>query len=230
MNIKNIKRLLLVSICLFILTGCNIRSINNDDIESNLDLILNSNMKYSNKDAIGYQYYLPSYMSVINVNDFNQELYYSNKKFYLYADIVSYYHKVDKEYTIDNNAYISKKLNYNGKKGYLEVNEVNNKYYIEMMFNYAKVEAYVEKYDLVDSISSISYVLSSIKYNNNVIETLLGENKYDLSGNETYNIFETKKNSDGNFLDWVNEYDNYNGQEDVQSLIEKNEISTSEED
>lgn len=230
MNIKNLTRILLTLLCLFILTGCNIVYINDDDIEYNVDLILKNEIKVSNKDAIGYKYYLPTYMTVIDVNDFNQELYYNNKKFYLYTDIVSYYHKINKKYTINKNAYISKKLQYNNKNGYLEINKVDNKYYIEMMFNYAKVEAYVEKYDLVDSVTSISYVLSSIQYNDNVIESLLGKNKYDLGGNETYNIFETKKNTDGNFLDWVNEYDNYNGQNSAQSLIEKDEISTSKED
>ena len=99
-----------------------------------------------------------------------------------------------------------------------------------MMFNYAKVEAYVSKYDLIDSISNISYVLSSIKYNKNTIETMLGSGKYDLGENETYNIFETKKTTDGNFLDWVNEYDTYNGDNSsLESLIEQDEITSTNE-
>ena len=125
---------------------------------------------------------------------------------------------------------MSKKLENKDKFGYLEINKVNDKYYIEMMYNYAKVEAYVPKYELVDSVSTISYILSSIKYNDNVIESMLGESKYDLGDNETYNIFKTKKNTDGNFLDYINEYDNYNGQEEAESLIEKEEIDTKEED
>ena len=61
----------------------------------------------------------------------------------------------------------------------IKVNEVKGKYYIEMMFNYAKVEAYVSKYDLVDSISSMAYVLSSIKYNKNTIEAELASTEDD---------------------------------------------------
>ena len=99
-----------------------------------------------------------------------------------------------------------------------------------MMFNYAKVEAYVSKYDLIDSISNISYVLSSIKYNDNIVETILGDSKYDLGENETYNIFKTKKKTDGNFLDWVNEYDTYSGNNSsLEGLIEKDEITSDEE-
>lgn len=226
----NIKKILVILICLFVFTGCKAENISNDNIMTNVNLILNKNIKYSNKDAIGYQYYLPTYVSIKNVNEFNQELYYEGKIFYLYADIVSYYHKVEKNYKIDDKAYISKKLENKDKFGYLEINKVKDKYYIEMMYNYAKVEAYVSKYELVDSVSTISYILSSIKYNDNVIESMLGESKYDLGDNETYNIFETKKKTDGNFLDYVNEYDNYNGNEEAESLIEKEEIDAKEED
>lgn len=228
----DIKKILLVIICLFVFTGCKVENISNSDIESNVETIVNKKIKYLNTNAIGYQYYLPEYMSVKNVNDFNQELYYNGNTFYLYADVVSYYHKIENEYKIDDNAYISMQLENKNKKGYLEVNEEKGKYYIEMMYNYAKVEAYVSKVDLIDSISSISYILSSIKYNNNVVESILGNNKYDLSGNETYNIFKTKKKTEGNFLDDVNKYDVYTGDDSsAESLIEKEEInSTKEED
>lgn len=226
----NIKKILIVLICIFAFTGCKIENISSNDIEKNVDIILSKKISNSNKDAIGYQYYLPSNMSVKSVKDFNQELYTEGNTFYLYVDIVSYYHKIKNNYKIDKNAYISKKLDYNSKTGYLEVNEVKGKYYIEMMFNYAKVEAYVSKYDLVDSISSMAYVLSSIKYNKNTIETMLGSGKYDLGENETYNIFETKKTTDGNFLDWVNEYDTYNGDNSsLESLIEQDEITSTNE-
>ncbi len=96
-----------------------------------------------------------------------------------------------------------------------------------MMYNYAKIEGFSSKNDLVDSVSSIAYILNSIKYNDNVIETLIGSKKYELSDNETYNIFETKKKTDGNFLDYANEYDTYKG-EDINNLIEKEEINSDE--
>ena len=224
------KKLLLIIICLFIFSGCKIESISNDNIIDNVDLIFSKNIKDINSNSIGYQYYLPSYMSIKNVNEFNQELYYNGNTFYLYADVVSYYHKVDSEYIIDKNAYLSKKLDYDNKKGYLEINKKDNKYYVEMMFNYAKIEGYVNKDNLVDFVSSISYILKSVKYNDNVIETLLGDKRYDLSDNETYNIFKTKKANEGNFLDYVNEYDNYNGNEDLNSLIDKDEIKSEEKE
>lgn len=223
----NIKRILIVVISLLIFTGCTIESISDDDIMKNVDIILSKKIKFSNKNAIGYQYYLPSHMNVKNVNDFNEEIISNGISYYLYSDVVSYYYKVDVNYKVNKNAYISKKLNYNDRQGYLEVNKNGNNYYVEMMFNYAKIEASVSKYDLVDSISNMSYILSSVKYNNNIIETLIGNKKYDLSDNETYNIFKSKKKNDGNFLDYVNEYDTYEG--DIESLIEKDEIKSDEE-
>ncbi len=42
-------------------------------------------------------------------------------------------------------AFYSSALSYNDKTGYLEINEINDKYFIEMMFHYAKVETYIEK-------------------------------------------------------------------------------------
>ena len=225
-----IKKILLIIICLFVFSGCKIESISNDNIEDNVDLIFSKKIENVNTNAIGYQYYLPSYIAVKNVNDFNQELYYSGKTFYLYADVVSYYHKVETEYKVDDNAYLSKKLDYDKKNGYLEINENDDKYYVEMMYNYAKIEGYVNKSDLVDFVSSISYILRSVKYNDNVIETLIGDKRYDLSDNETYNIFKTKKSNEGDFLDYVNEYDNYNGSEDLNSLMDKDEIKTEEKE
>ena len=225
----NIKKILIIFICLFILSGCKVENISDNNIEKNINIILNRKTKYLNKDAIGYQYYLPRYMSVKNTNEFNQELYFNGNTLYLYADVVSYYHKIKKEYKINNNAYISKKINNNNKTGYIEIKDLDDRYYIEMMYNYAKIEGYCYKYDLIDTVNSISYILSSIKYNNNVIETVLGDKRYDLSNNETYNIFKTKKNS-SNFLDYVNEYDNYKGTEELNNLIEKEEIQSENEE
>ena len=223
----SIRRILIVCISILLFSGCTVKNISNDDIMKNVDIILNNKIKYSNKDAIGYQFYLPSHMNVTKVNDFNEEITSNGISYYLYADIVSYYYKVESNYKVDKKAYISKELNYKGKKGYIEVNEDGNGYFVEMMYNYAKMEAFVPKYDLVDSISNMSYILSSVKYNKNIIETLVGNKKYDLSENENYNIFESKKKNDGNFLDYINEYDNYEG--DAESLIEKDEIEKDEE-
>ncbi len=220
--INSAKKVLIVLFVLLLFTGCNVTDISSNDVMKNIDIILSNKIKYSNTNAVGYQYYLPNNINIKRVNDFNQELYSNGVTYYLYSDVVSYYYNVDNEYKIDKKSYISKKLSYNGKNGYIEVNKVKNNYFVEIMFNYAKVEALVPKYELNNSISNMCLILSSIKYNKEVIKTLVGNKKYDLSDNETYNIFKSKKTTDGNFIDYVNEFDNYEG--DIESLIEKDEI------
>lgn len=220
-----LRKILFTIVIIFLAAGCSVKNISNENINKNLDIILKNKIKYANHDAIGYQYYLPSGVSVKEVNDFNQVLYSHGNTYYLYADVVSYYHKVTKKYKKDSSAFISKKLKYKNKVGYLEVNEDEGKYFIEMMFNYAKVEACVSKADLNDTLVNMSYILSSVKYNKNIIETLLGNQKYDLSENEEYNIFNSKKtSSESKFLDYVNEYDNYNSE--VENLMEHEDIET----
>ena len=220
---KSIKKILVSLVVLLLFTGCSIENISNEDISKNIDIILSKNIKYSNTNAIGYQYYLPTEINVRRTNDFNQELYSNGITYYLYADAVSYYYKVNKDYEITDKAYISKPLSYNGKSGYIEVNKHDNGYFVEIMFNYAKIEALVTESELNETISNMSYILSSVKYNDKIIETLIGDKKYDLSDNETYNIFKSKKKTDGNFLKYENEYGDYKG--NIESLIEKDEIN-----
>ncbi len=218
----SIKKICTVFFTLLLFTGCSIQSISDKDIIKNMDVILDKEVKYCNKDAIGYKYYLPNGVSVKNVNDFNQELYSNGSTYYLYADIVSYYYKAKNSYKVDKDAYLSKKITYNKKNGYIEINKSNEGYYVEIMLNYAKMEALVNSDNLVDAVSNMCYILSSIKYNDKIIKTILENEKYDLSENETYNIFKSKKKSTGNFLDYINEYDSYDG--DIESLIEKEEV------
>ena len=220
-----VHKILLLFMLLLIVTGCKLENLSNDSIDKNIDIILNKKIKYANKNAVGYQYYLPSGVSVNEVNDFNQILFSNGNHYYLYADVVSYYHKVKKNYKVNKKAFYSKELKYGKNYGYIEINEDSGKYYIEMMYNYAKIESYVKKEDINDTVINMSYILSSVKYNDDIIEILLGESKYDLSNDETYNIFDTKKEDfTNNFLDYVNEYDNYDGE--IKNLIEQEEIET----
>lgn len=219
-----LRKVLLLIFTAFALTGCTISNINTNDYMKNINTVLSRKSKYTNKNAIGYQYYLPSGVIVTEVNDFNQTLMSKGDLYYLYADVVSYYHNIYNSYKVDKKAYISKKISTNDKDGYVEVNENGKYYYVEMMFNYAKIESNVKKEHLNEALSNMAYILSSIKYNDDIIESLLGEEKYNLSDNESYNIFKAKKTTNDNFLKYADEYDNYEG-DDAADLIEKKEIN-----
>ena len=102
-------------------------------------------------------------------------------------------------------------INYNNKSGYVEVNVKNDKYLIEIMYNYAKIEVIVNSNDIASAITNSLIILTSVNYNDDIIDNLLEEDVLNYS-EETFNIFETNSN-DSNFLKVVEEYDNYNEDE-----------------
>ena len=127
--------------------------------------------------------------------------------YYLYVDTVAYYHHTEEEYQERDDRYYSRSLDYNGNKGYLEINVVNDKYFIEMMYHYAKIEAYVTKEDLTVALTNICTILSSIRYNDSVLATLVGDNVLNYK-EESFDIFKPKR-EEGNFLDYVEQFGTY---------------------
>ena len=186
----------LIIICLLFITGCtDIRKLTYDDIVNSIS----TRKANDNTFRTGYSYYLPRGMQVSDSTLYNQTLSDSKYKYYLYVDIVSYYKKVTKEYDINNNAFLSKKLDYDGKFGYAEVNLLkNNKYIVEIMYNYAKIEVIVDKINLNEAMLSIINILKSVEYNDSIIANLKGENILNFS-EEEFNIFNTK-GSESNYL------------------------------
>jgi flagellar biosynthesis/type III secretory pathway protein FliH len=59
-----------------------------------------------------------------------------------------------------DDSYYSEKLEYNKKDGYIQIDEdKNNKYFVQFVYNYSKMEAYVSKEDLVDTVQNEPYEL-----------------------------------------------------------------------
>ena len=191
------KKIILI-LAVIILTGCtSIDNVSNDEIISE---IVSSKYEIYNENRSGYKYYTPSNISSNDTIDYNEILEDDSYRYYFYVDVVSYYNRVIESYEVDNNAFYSKAINYQDKFGYIEINEVsNNKYLLEIMYNYAKIEVIVDKYDLPKVISNSLIILSSVKYNSEILETIVGENI--LTSKEIeFNIFETKK-TESNFLE-----------------------------
>lgn len=225
---KLIKKILLV-LCICLVSGCSIIRINTPSYETNIYNVLKRKNHDVNTNSVGYQYYLLNGVTKKEGNDYNQILKSSNGTYYMYVDLVSYYHKVSKDYTEKDNVYISKKINYEDNSGYLEVIDRKDYYYIKAMYNYSKIEAHVSKKKLNDALVEIFYTLSSIKYNDTIIEDILGSDKYDLSENKEYKMFDIDT-SNSNYLEEVKKYDVYDAEEDAHSLIEHEEVNTSKED
>ncbi len=198
------KLIVLLSILTLSLTGC--ASLNTNSIDKVIETVMKKNSKLKNVNFEGYSYYVPRGLKFLNKNEYNAYLSDQyNNHYYLYVDVISRYHKVEQKYKVDKKAYYSKEIKTKDKFGYLEINEVKDYYFIEAMLNYTKIEAYVSKDNLTDALTDISSILSSVKYNDKVLDTIVGENILNYK-EENYNIFETKKNT-SDFLDYVKEYD-----------------------
>lgn len=202
------KRFILIIISMLLVTGCSMHRLSNKGIDEIINYTIQSNdgKKLKNNSYSGYSYYVPRELYFINKNDYNSILKDTNNNYYyIYTDVISYYHKIKEKYKVDNKSYYSKEISNKKKFGYFEINEYKDTFYIEAMYNYTKVESVVKKANLDDAITSICVILSTVKYNDKILETTVGENSLNYK-EENYNIFKAKKDT-SNFLDYVKEYE-----------------------
>ena len=207
------RKIILIVLVLFFFVGCTqIEDKNIDDVTS---MVLTSKVNLSNQYRTGYKYYAPRGISVKNNAEYNEQLGNNKYNYYLYIDVVSYYNNVIENYEVNEDAYYSNKILYKDKYGYLEINKIDNKnrYLIEMMYNYAKIEVIVYEVDIKETVLNAITILSSIEYNKEIINNLMGENVLEFNEVEI-NIFETKK-TDSNYLKFVEEYGFENEEENL---------------
>ena len=197
---------ILLGILLFV-SGCSVISIDDNSIDGIVSSVLSYESDIANQSLQGYKYYLPKGVRQITQTSTNTVLLDQKNYYYLYVDTVAYYHHTEEEYQERDDRYYSRSLDYNGNKGYLEINVVNDKYFIEMMYHYAKIEAYVTKEDLTVALTNIWTILSSIRYNDSVLATLVGDNVLNYK-EESFDIFKPKR-EEGNFLDYVEQFGTY---------------------
>ena len=199
------KKVLCLLATVLLLCGCS--KINDKNYDELINSVVASNYKMENTYRTGYKYYTPTNMDILNTLDYNETLADDNYKYSFYVDVVSYYNRVIEKFKEDDKAVYSKSINYEDKYGYIEINKwKNGKYLLEIMYNYAKIEVIVDEENIKSAITNSMVVLSSVKYNNNLLESIVGENVLTAKEIE-FNIFETKKN-ESNFLK-VSEEDVY---------------------
>ncbi len=201
------KIIVLLSIVLLSVTGCSIKKLDDDDIKKNINTLLSENVKISNVNFEGYEYYVPTGLKFLNKEEYNavfRDRF--DNKYYLFVDVIGYYHKIENTYEENTEAYYSEKLNFSkGRDGYIEIDEVSDKYFIQYVFNYGRMQALVKKDDLIRVVNNMSYVLRSIRYNDEVLDSLVGENILSYA-EENFSLFEIESTQE-DFLDVVEEYD-----------------------
>ena len=208
------KKVIVIILFMFLLTGCtNVSKLSYDQILGNISTRSNRDNTY----RTGYSYYLPRNMRVRSSTLYNEVITDSKYKYYLYVDLVSYSKGVVKDYKVNNNAVYSKSINYDGKFGYAEINLLkNDKYLVEIMYNYAKIEVIVEKEDINKSVTNAMIVLSTITYTDDIVKNLLSIDEV-TSSEEKFSVFDEDA-SDSNFLEVYKEYGNYEGDDKVPDL------------
>ncbi len=195
------KKIALIILSILLITGCTIVRIDTKSIDNILNVVLSKDNKLYNRIGKGYKYYIPKGVTYVDTIDLNDKLYDGDNYYYLYIDAVSYFYKTKTTYNQKANSYYSKKLE--GKKeGYLEINEVKDKYKIEFFYNYAKIEALVDKDSIESTVLNASYILSTVKFNDNVIKIML-DDEYFTNKEEKYTLFNKKDNVDS-FLEYSN--------------------------
>ena len=202
------KRILFL--CLFILlftVGCqNINDLELEDIINN-KISYNYNNKIFNVYHRGYQYYLPKKMSVKRVNETNEIITSEKHTYYLYVDLVSIYKGTKIPVEEESNLYKNIKFEYKEHDGYLKIKKINDDYLVEIMYNYAKIEVIVEESNLKVVINNAITILSTIDYNEDIIENLMEDDLLNYK-DETLDLFD-KVTTEDNFIKYEEQYDDY---------------------
>ena len=206
------KKMFILFILLFLGSGCS--SFSESSYDTLLSEGLSSSINIYNTFRSGYKYYLPKGLKKIGHEGSNEVFSYEDSIFYMYVDRVSYFNKTKKDYVVKPDVYFSKELLKDDKFGYTEIKKLENeKYFVEIMYNYAKIEVIVTEKDIKESVAYAMAILESVTYNDTVLGSLMGDNI--LSSNELeFNIFETAK-TESNYLEIVEQYDQYKDHEDV---------------
>ena len=180
----------------FLLVGCtNVNDLTYDEIVQNFA----TRSSRTNTYRTGYKYYLPRGMQVNDSTLFNEILEDGRYTYYLYVDAVSYLNDIQYEYETNTESLYSTGIRNDDKFGYVEINlQENDKYLVEIMYNYAKIEVIVDEASINEALLSAISILKSIVYNNNVITNLLEDNVLNFA-EEEFDIFDNV-NSDSNSI------------------------------
>ncbi len=195
------KKIILLGLITLILTGCTIVRIDTTSIDNIVSVVLSKENTLYNRVGRGYKYYVPRGVTYIDSSGTNDKLYSNGVYYYLYLDEISYYYKKSINFKQDNNKYYSKKIENGDNIGYLEITKLDDLYLIEFVYNYARIEALVPKTDINDTVLNSSYILSTIKYNSNIIKLSL-EDDFLKNKEEEYDVFSKKNQNDNNFLQY----------------------------
>ena len=185
---KIITLLIFISFC----TGCSIYETKDMKISQLEEIFLVKENRY-NQSFSGYRYYLPVGIKNSKKVENTFKLSYKNTYIYLYVDLISYLNKTEIKYKPNSSTFYSKKL----KNGFLEIKKLeNNEYSYIIVYNYGRIEGVVESKNLNDALSNSMMILSSIKYNDKLLNNVYkkdNERAKNFDLNNTHQIVNEEK-------------------------------------
>ena len=198
-----IKKILIV-LFLFILCGCKGENINNLSVEEIINSSIENPVNITNTNAIGYKYYLPNDFTLTKDDGYNNMLLSDNTYYYLNIDVISYYYNqvISTEHKLDD--YLYYEFGTNETKGFLRITKSKSKFLVELCYNYAIIEAEVENYNIRYAVSRGMSILTSIKYNDLVIDKYISDGNSD-GIDSAYNIPGPAVKKDKNVLEYIEE-------------------------
>lgn len=205
------KKIFILSIFVFLLCGCT--TLHDMTVEEVVNNGTQRTLEVYNKYRKGYKYNLPRGLDTTDNSDYNEIIVSEKHKYYLYVDVVSYHNRIIEKYEENETSYVSMQIDHEDKFGYLEINKMKDgKYLVEIMYNYAKIEVIVNDEDINVVVSNALSVLTSISFNDKVLNTLLNEEISQFKEYE-FNIFETSATTESAYLESI-ENDDYEEEKD----------------
>ena len=222
-------RKILIILLMLVVTGCQMRILN-PNLNKMVDMIMEKNHR-PNYVTKGYKMYLPLDAKVHYDKNNNLAIYYQGQYLYMYTDLISFYYKFQENYIYEENneLYFSRKLDYDDKLGYIEVRKQGNKYFVQVMYNYAKIETIVNEHQIYDTVLTSLQMLKSVVYKQKIVEALIANENNGVSKEETFQLFQPKGNRT-NFIEYVEEYDKYEGTIELEEpIFDSDQIQLTEE-
>ena len=221
------KKIVLLIISILTITGCT--NLTNMDIDQVVDVTLENDTNLSNNVFEGYKYYIPKGLRLLGKDEYNASLKDEyNNTYYFYIDVISYYNKEEIDYKVNKRAYFSKELDYNNKQGYLEITKIEDtdRYFVEYMYNYGKIEAFVKENEIKSAIINMSSILKSLEFNRTVLESLIGNNVLNYK-EDTYDVMKPKGSTatKDTYLEYEEKYGIYEGYGDNNTSEDRIEIA-----
>lgn len=200
------KRAFILISVIILCTGC--MQINNTTNYGDIvDNVINNSKGNVNTTSLGYKYYLPLGVSKLYDKDYNQKFKVGKTTLYMYVDSVSYYYRNALNFNDETvGSYYYQRISNGEKIGYIKITEEDNRYFLKIVYNYAKIEAYTSKEELNNILTCSMIILDSIDYNDNLIQKIL-EDEYFSSVDKEYKI-NKPADAESKFSEYLSEYAN----------------------